>query len=173
MRYDIFQSMPAGPLVLAGDQRGLRHLNFLKGTHPLTIGMRWHRDPGFFKPVKEQLTAYLAGVRRRFNIPLNLQGTAFQMQVWSVLRDIPYGAVVSYQWVAKRIGNPAAVRAVGAANGRNPIAIIVPCHRVIGKDGQLTGYGGGLAVKHRLLQLENPELRLGGTTSIRCESRQR
>jgi O-6-methylguanine DNA methyltransferase len=96
----------------------------------------------------------------RFDIDLNLQGTAFQMRFWTALQDIAHGEVVCYQWIAKRIGNPAAVRAVGAANGRNPVSIIVPCHRVIGKGGHLNGYGGGLAVKHRLLQLENPDWRL-------------
>jgi len=154
MIYDLMQTDLAGTLVLAGDANGLRHLNFAEGKHPLTINPDWRRDPDHFKYVKLQLAAYLAGELTQFDIPLVPEGTPFQMQVWSTLRDIPFGNTVSYQWVADRIGNPKAVRAVGAANGRNPISIIVPCHRVIGKNGQLTGYGGGLDVKRRLLKLE-------------------
>ena len=94
------------------------------------------------------------------------------MMVWSALRDIPYGRVVSYQWVADRIGRPRAVRAVGAANGRNPISIIIPCHRVIGKNGGLTGYGGGLDVKQRLIRLENPEAAHNGRTALPVSGRE-
>ena len=154
MIYDLMQTDLAGTLVLAGDANGLRHLNFKMGKHPLTIEPDWRREPDQFKHVKMQLAAYFAGELTRFDIPLVPEGTRFQMQVWSALRDIPFGSTVSYQWVADRIGNPKAVRAVGAANGRNPISIIVPCHRVIGKNGQLTGYGGGLDVKRRLIKLE-------------------
>jgi methylated-DNA-[protein]-cysteine S-methyltransferase len=156
MIYDILETDLAGTLVIAGDEKGLRHLNFVDGKHPVSIGKTWRQDTAYFKRVKTQLAAYLAGSRQPFDVDFHLQGTAFQMKVWRILREIPYGRVVSYQWVADRIGNPAAVRAVGAANGRNPIAIIIPCHRVIGKNGSLTGYGGGLAVKQRLLRLENP-----------------
>jgi len=117
----------------------------------------WRQDTAHFKTVKTQLAAYFAGEHKTFDVDLFPQGTPFQMKVWSALSEIPYGKVVSYQWIARRIGRPNAVRAVGAANGRNPISIIIPCHRVIGKNGSLTGYGGGLDVKRRLIRLENPE----------------
>lgn len=164
MVYDIFETEVAGTLVLAGDGRRLQHLNFINGRHPLHIEADWRQDPAPFAEVRQQLNDYFAGRRRAFDIALDPAGTPFQMRVWAALKEIPYGRVVSYQWVAERIGAPAAVRAVGAANGRNPISIIVPCHRVIGKSGGLTGYGGGLDLKRRLLQLENPQvaLPLGG-----------
>ena len=155
MIYDIVETDLAGTLVIAGDEKGLQHLNFVNGKHPVLIGKTWRRDKGHFKRLKTQLAAYFAGSRQPFTVDCHVRGTAFQMKVWQILREIPYGQVVSYQWVADRIGSPAAVRAVGAANGRNPISIIIPCHRVIGKNGSLTGYGGGLAVKQRLLWLES------------------
>jgi methylated-DNA-[protein]-cysteine S-methyltransferase len=102
----------------------------------------------------EQLTGYFAGKRRRFELPLAGRGTPFQQSVWDALADIPYGELRSYRDIARTIGNPAAVRAVGAANGRNPLPIVVPCHRVIGSNGTLTGFAGGLEVKRFLLQLE-------------------
>ena len=156
MIYDIFETDLAGPLVVAGDEKGLHHLNFVNGKHPLAIGKTWRRDKAYFNPVRSQLDDYFAGSRQSFEVQCHLQGTPFQMKVWRALESIPYGQVVSYQWVADRIGCLGAVRAVGAANGRNPISIIIPCHRVIGKNGSLTGYGGGLAVKKRLLRMENP-----------------
>jgi methylated-DNA-[protein]-cysteine S-methyltransferase len=159
MFYDYLETDAAGTLLLAGDDSGLRHLNFVNGKHPIKAQRSWHRDAARFEAVKSQLAAYFAGDRREFDIDLSPEGTPFQLKVWTALRDIPYGQVVSYQWVADRIGNSAAVRAVGAANGRNPIAIIVPCHRVIGKDGSLTGYGGGLEVKQRLIALEKKGVR--------------
>ena len=156
MIYDIMESTLVGPLVLAGDEKGLRHLNFVRGKHPVAIESGWRRDTAFFLPLKNQLAAYLAGESKTFDVRLFPEGSDFQMQVWTALREIPYGQTVSYRWVAERIGKAKAVRAVGAANGRNPISIIIPCHRVIGSDGSLTGYGGGLDVKRRLLRLENP-----------------
>ena len=105
-----------------------------------------------------QLTEYFANTRRTFDLPLAPAGTVFQQQVWQLLRDIPYGETVSYSIIAQRLGNPKAVRAVGSANGKNPISIIVPCHRVIGANGTLTGYAGGVARKSQLLRLENPQL---------------
>jgi methylated-DNA-[protein]-cysteine S-methyltransferase len=102
----------------------------------------------------EQLGEYFAGVRRRFTLPLEVRGTEFQRRVWGILESIPYGETRSYTWVAERVGRPRAVRAVGAANGRNPLPIVVPCHRVIGAAGQLVGYGGGLPLKKFLLDLE-------------------
>ena len=157
MIYDSIQTDLAGTLILAGDENGLRHLNFINGKNPVPIQGDWRRDTAHFKTVKIQLAAYFAGEQKTFDIDLFPEGTPFQMKVWSALSEIPYGKVVSYLWIAQRIGKPDAVRAVGAANGRNPISIIIPCHRVIGKNGALTGYGGGLDVKQRLIRLENPE----------------
>jgi len=156
MIYDYLPTDLAGTLILAGDDCGLRHLNFVNGKQPLAIQGDWRRDASHFSTLKTQLAAYFAGQRRTFDVDLRPQGTPFQMKVWSTLSEIPYGRVVSYQWIARRIGRPAAVRAVGAANGRNPISIVIPCHRVIGKNGALTGYGGGLDLKRRLIRLENP-----------------
>ena len=158
MIYDTMNTEIAGTLILAGDEKGLRHLNFMAGRHPLTIGKTWLRDPDYFSALKNQLSAYFAGEIQEFDVALFPEGTPFQMQVWKALKEIPYGSVVSYGWIANRIGKPEAVRAVGAANGCNPISIIIPCHRVIGSDGSLTGYGGGLDVKRRLLQIENQEV---------------
>ena len=160
MIYDYLETDMAGTLILAGDEKGLRHLNFIGGKYPVVIQGDWQRDPAHFTTVKNQLAAYFAGEHQTFEVDLFLEGTPFQMKVWSALLKIPYGTVVSYQWIAKRIGNSGAMRAVGAANGRNPISIIIPCHRVIGKQGKLTGYGGGLDVKQRLIRLENPEVDL-------------
>jgi methylated-DNA-[protein]-cysteine S-methyltransferase len=157
MIYDYVQTDLAGRLILAGDEKGLRHLNFINGKHPVAIRGGWQRDKACFTSVKNQLAAYFAGEHQTFEVDLFPEGTPFQMKVWSALLEIPYGKVVSYQWIARRIGQPDAVRAVGAANGRNPISIIIPCHRVIGKNGTLTGYGGGIDVKERLIRLENPE----------------
>lgn len=104
---------------------------------------------------KTQLEEYLSGKRRTFDIPISPDGTEFQIKVWEVLDTIPYGATRSYKWVAEKVGSPKACRAVGMANNRNPISIILPCHRVIGADGKLVGYGGGLNIKETLLALEN------------------
>ena len=166
MLYDTMETELVGTLIMAGDDNGLHHLNFFGGKHPLVIHDTWQRAPGHFREVKTQLADYFAGTRRRFDLTLFLTGTPFQRKVWAALRDIPYGQVVSYQWIADRIGNPRAVRAVGAANGQNPISIIVPCHRVIGKNGSLTGYGGGLDVKQRLIRLENREFPLSQQASL-------
>jgi methylated-DNA-[protein]-cysteine S-methyltransferase len=126
------------------------------------------RDDGAFPDVVEQLSAYFAGALTDFDVELRLEGTAFQRRVWSALTEIPYGETMSYGEVAERIGKPAAFRAVGLANGRNPIAIIVPCHRVIGSSGALVGYGGGLDRKRLLLDLErsHTEPRLGGLALV-------
>ncbi len=107
-----------------------------------------------------QLRAYFAGERKQFDLPLEMEGTEFQLSVWRELQRIPYGETISYLELARRIGNPKAVRAVGLANGQNPIPIIVPCHRVIGSDGSLTGFGGGMENKRKLLELERGQRRL-------------
>lgn len=111
-------------------------------------------DTGLLKEPAAQLTAYFKGALRHFEVPVAPQGTAFQQQVWSALQQIPYGETLSYGELARRLGNPKAVRAVGLANGANPISVIIPCHRVIGSNGSLVGYGGGLATKQALLALE-------------------
>lgn len=120
-----------------------------------SLGDHWVRDDPWFAPATAQLAAYFAGDLTSFDLPLAPSGTPFQMRVWEALRAIPYGQTASYGQVAARIGQPTASRAVGLANGRNPISIIVPCHRVIGASGSLTGYGGGLDRKQVLLALES------------------
>lgn len=114
----------------------------------------WQADPDLRCPATDQLRSYFEGRLRRFDLPLVLSGTPFQKRVWMALAEIPYGETISYAELAERVGNPRAVRAVGAANGRNPLPIVLPCHRVIGKDGQLRGYAGGVDVKAALLELE-------------------
>jgi methylated-DNA-[protein]-cysteine S-methyltransferase len=145
---------PAGPLLLAGDEAGLRFLEFRRGRRPVEPADDWRENRRPFREALAQLDAYFAGRLRRFELPLAPQGTPFQLRVWEALLEIPYGETRSYGELARRIGSPDAPRAVGLANGRNPIAIVIPCHRVIGANGQLTGYGGGLALKRRLLSLE-------------------
>ncbi len=141
---------PAGPLLLAVSERGLVALEFGRGD----VAAGWVESPEKAAPYARQLEEYFAGRRRQFDLPLDLRGTDFQKRCWRELLKIPYGETRSYAEIARAIGNPLAVRAVGLANGQNPIAIIVPCHRVIGSDGSLTGYGGGLNVKRQLLELE-------------------
>ena len=145
---------PVGPLMLAADATGLRHIEFRYNRHPANRA-DWHGgDNEVLQATEAQLADYFAGKRRRFDLPLAPQGTPFQLQVWQALGSIHYGATVSYAQLAQQIGNPAGTRAVGAANGRNPLPIVLPCHRVIGADGDLTGFGGGLPTKQFLLQLE-------------------
>jgi methylated-DNA-[protein]-cysteine S-methyltransferase len=148
--WNIYES-PLGPLTLIGGPAGLRELRFPGKGGPLDEAAR---DPDAVAVAVTQLDEYFAGRRRRFDLALDLVGTQFQLAVWHALLDIPYGMTVSYGEVARALGRPDRVRAVGAANGRNPIAIVVPCHRVIGADGSLTGYGGGLHRKRALLDLE-------------------
>ena len=145
---------PVGQLLLVGDRRGLRGLYFQDGAHPLEIDEAWKKQRIPFKAVIKQLERYFASRLKKFTIPLALQGTAFQLSVWHALSTIPYGGTVSYGAIAKKIGHPKSSRAVGAANGQNPVSIIVPCHRVIGQSGKLVGYGGGLPIKKVLLDLE-------------------
>lgn len=157
MYYDFFETGLIGTLTLAGDEDGLRYIQFEKEKNPI-IRDEWKKKPDFFAPVKEQLRGYFNLELKQFDIPLAPVGTPFQLKVWQALRSIPYGELVSYKTIAKAIGNLKAVRAVGGANGRNPIPIIVPCHRVIGSDGSLTGFGGGLQTKQRLIDLERSGL---------------
>ena len=145
---------PIGELLLLGDGSALHGLYMQEAPKPMALEPEWRADPGAFADVRRQLAEYFGGDRTAFDLPLAVAGTPFQREVWQGLRDIRYGETVSYGELARRIGRPSAVRAVGLANGRNPIAVIVPCHRVIGSDGSLTGYGGGLEAKRRLLELE-------------------
>jgi len=151
--YDYLDS-PVGRLLLVLDGEGLRHVHFENGRHPLWLDDSWERGPGAWHEARAQLNAYFAGKLTVFDLPLAPQGTEFQQQVWLELLRIPYGATATYGEIARCVGDPTASRAVGAANGQNPLAIVVPCHRVVGADGGLTGYGGGLATKRFLLDLE-------------------
>lgn len=161
----LYTTMPTaiGELLLAGDEEHLSYIHFER--HAFTPPPEWRAVDALPYPVVEQLTAYFAEDLREFDLPLDPQGTTFQLEVWAALEEIPYGQTISYLELARRIGNPDAVRAVGLANGKNPLSIIVPCHRVIGSDGSLVGYGGGLPIKEALLTLEgalqpNPQLSL-------------
>jgi methylated-DNA-[protein]-cysteine S-methyltransferase len=157
--YTRFES-PVGPLLLAGDLNALRLVSFEGGVRSAPPQPDRKQDKTPFDEVIRQLQAYFRGELKKFDLPLAVEGTEFQIRVWNALRAIPYGETISYTQLAVRIGNPKAVRAVGLANGSNPIPIIVPCHRVIGSDGSLTGYGGGLSTKKKLLELENKQLSL-------------
>lgn len=153
--YTQIDDSPVGPLLLAGDQEALHVLAFGVGSRPREIDASWQPDvKGVLGPIRKELDQYFAGRLKKFSTPVAFSGTQFQTTVWQELRRIPYGETISYLELAKRIKNPAAVRAVGMANGANPIAIIVPCHRVIGSNGALTGFGGGLPTKRALLELE-------------------
>jgi methylated-DNA-[protein]-cysteine S-methyltransferase len=145
---------PVGALLLINDGHGFCGLHFQDGAHPLDIDENWKKQRSPFTLVIQQLEEYFEGRLHTFTIPLSLQGTAFQQSVWGALQTIPYGVTVSYGTIAQKIGHPKASRAVGAANGKNPVSIITPCHRVIGRGGQLLGYGGGLPIKKALLDLE-------------------
>ena len=149
---------PIGTLVLAADAEGLRHIEFPSNRHPVS---REGWVPGaegaaadILAMTSQQLREYFDGARRDFELPLAPRGTAFQIEVWRTLATIPFGATWNYGELARAIGKPDAMRAVGAANGRNPLPIALPCHRVIGADGSLTGFGGGLPIKEALLRLE-------------------
>jgi methylated-DNA-[protein]-cysteine S-methyltransferase len=151
---------PVGKLLLAADAQGLRLISFERSKRAAPVQPEWREDKAPFAEVIRQLQAYFGGELRAFDLPLAPEGTEFQLRVWNCLRTIPYGETISYAKLAQKLGNPQAVRAVGLANGCNPIPIIVPCHRVIGSDGSLTGFGGGLANKKILLDLESPQRRL-------------
>ncbi len=164
-------SSPLGLLFLAGTERGLRFLEFmdrksLKRTladhAPQVPEAKWEPSLLELKPVVDQLDGYFCGNVTEFRLPLDLVGSDFQRQVWAALLKIPYGETRTYGQVAKAIGQPRAARAVGLANNQNPVAIVVPCHRVIGADGSLTGYGGGLPRKRKLLELEARFAHLAG-----------
>lgn len=143
---------PMGRLLLVATEEGLCEVDF--ASEGREIPESWQRDAERIAPIAAQLKAYFNGEKQSFDIPLAPQGTEFQRKVWQELCKIPYGETISYGELARRIGNPKASRAVGAANGQNPVAIIIPCHRVIGSNGRLTGYAGGLDRKAFLLKHE-------------------
>ena len=146
---------PVGPLFLAASDAGLHAVEFAEHRHPVPRGDDWCDGAHpVLDATAQQLAEYFAGTRRSFDLPLAARGTPFQKQVWDALTRIPYGRTASYAELALMVGNPNASRAVGAANGRNPLSIVVPCHRVIGAGGALTGFGGGLPTKEFLLTLE-------------------
>jgi methylated-DNA-[protein]-cysteine S-methyltransferase len=172
-----FLDTPIGRLLTARDTEGVRLIHFGGPANRLRQGYGgppklhakaeagpyvrrpgWERHDRAFDDVATQLTEYFDGGRRVFELPLAPQGTPFQLRVWNALLDIPYGETISYGELATRIGDRSASRAVGLANGSNPLPIVIPCHRVIGSNGKLTGYGGGLAVKQQLLTLERGAL---------------
>ena len=153
MRYSHVESS-VGRLLVAGDEAGLRYIGFPTGKSPLQPGATWKEDGNALGEAIRQLRAYFEGTLKTFSLKLAPQGTAFQLSVLRALQEIPYGQTISYGELARRIGKPKASRAVGAANARNPLPIVIPCHRVIGSDGSLTGFGGGLDVKKALLALE-------------------
>jgi methylated-DNA-[protein]-cysteine S-methyltransferase len=145
---------PVGELLLVGDDEGLRGLYLPEHKRGPQVGPGWRRDDAALAAVRAQLGEYFAGERTDFDLPLAPAGTPFQLEVWEQLERIPYGETRCYGDLARELGRPGAARAVGAANGRNPISIVVPCHRVVGSTGTLTGYAGGVAVKERLLAHE-------------------
>ena len=153
MNYSIMNS-PLGPVLVAGEASGLEQVGFMEGSDSPGPGAGWVRNDRYLESALEQLEAYFAGSLKEFKLQLAPKGTAFQLSVWEALRRIPYGETISYGELACRIGNPKAARAVGAANGRNPIPIVIPCHRVIRQSGELGGYRWGLTRKHAMLSRE-------------------
>lgn len=162
-----FDSIPSavGDLLLAVRDDRLVHIGFAEERHPHARQGAWRQSAQHLTEVRQQLQEYFAGQRQQFDLPLLAVGTGFQRQVWAELSRIPFGQTISYGELARRIGNANAMRAVGLANGRNPIPIVVPCHRVIGANGSLTGFGGGIERKRWLLQHE-----ARSTTTLRLES---
>jgi len=158
--YTTFAS-PIGALLLVGDGHALHGLYMLEGRRPMSVRADWTPAPEPFAHVRAQLEEYFEGRLTSFDVPLAMHGTPFQRRVWDALREIRYGETTSYGELASRVGQPGAARAVGLANGSNPIAVIVPCHRVIGANGKLTGYGGGMENKRILLDLERGAATLG------------
>jgi methylated-DNA-[protein]-cysteine S-methyltransferase len=166
MFYDHIDS-PIGRILLAGNGDALTFIGLPESRHPFAIPPEWRREASAFETARTQFAAYFDGTLQRFSLDLAPRGTPFQLRVWDALSGIAYGETISYAELARRIGQPTASRAVGLANGANPLSIIVPCHRVIGASGALTGYGGGLSAKRFLLDHERrhmdvPAFALGG-----------
>jgi len=159
----VWEESPVGRLLIAGDEDGLRFVLFAEGRSHVQPTPGWREDAAPVSEAVRQLREYFAGRLRRFDLPLSMAGTSFQKNVWRELQAIPYGQTMSYGELARRLGCPGASRAVGLANGANPLSIVVPCHRVVGSNGKLVGYGGGLKNKEWLLALEqaNPNPSLG------------
>ena len=151
--YAVLES-PIGPLLLSATNAGLRAIEFARNGRPASPAAGWREDRAAMAEPLRQLAAYFAGELQRFDLPLAPRGTPFQQEAWRVLREIPFGETITYGEQARRLGDPNKSRAVGAANGKNPIPIVVPCHRVVGANGQLTGFGGGLETKAWLLDHE-------------------
>ncbi len=164
MLYTRFES-PIGELLAVGDGRALHGLYMQEGRTAIAVREGWTAADEPFADVRGQLAEYFAGQRRVFDLPLTMTGSPFQRRAWHALQGIPYGETISYGEQARRLGVPSAPRAVGVANGHNPISVIVPCHRVIGADGSLTGYGGGMERKRFLLDLEAGVLTLANHAS--------
>lgn len=162
MRYDTMDS-ELGPILFACDDQGLTRVHFADSSKPLAMDDSWNRtgqDP-LLQETRRQLEEYFSGKRRQFSLPLSLDGTDFQIRVWKTLATIPYGTTWSYKELASAIGNPAACRAVGNANSKNQMVIIVPCHRVIGSGGGLVGFASGLVRKRYLISLEQSYAEIG------------
>lgn len=151
--YCVIES-PVGRLLLAGNAQALTHVSFQDGRHPTKPDPQWTYSETPFQKSIQQLNEYFSGKRNTFKINLAPEGTPFQRKVWDALQTIPYGRTLSYGQIANAIGKPQAVRAVGAANGQNPLSIVIPCHRVIGSNGKLVGFGGGISIKEALLSHE-------------------
>ena len=153
MIYEQFDT-PVGMLTIAAENDALCHIEFPRNRHPVVRAGWTSGTSAVLDDARRQLLEYFAGTRRQFDLPLHPRGTVFQMRVWQTLAEIPFGQTWSYKQLAQACGNANAMRAVGAANGRNPLPIVLPCHRVIGADGSLTGFGGGIETKAALLRLE-------------------
>lgn len=164
MFYDIIDT-PLGQMTLVGDEHALIHIDLPEAKRPLPIAAEWRRDAKRFSEERRQFDRYFDGTSKTFDLPLAPRGTPFQQEVWRALCGIGYGETISYGELASRIGRPKASRAVGLANGANPLSIIVPCHRVIGANGSLTGYGGGMDAKKWLLDHEQG--RRGGKSVLK------
>lgn len=153
MYFDTFATL-AGTMIAVQSERGLHYVEFQEGPYPLPVAGNWRRDRGFCQTAREQLLAYFDGSLTAFDLPLAPLGTDFQQRVWNALAEVPYGQTITYGDMARQLQQPSAARAVGMANGRNPLSIVLPCHRVVGTNRKLTGYRGGLPIKTLLLKLE-------------------
>lgn len=155
MYYHTFESI-WGPIILVGDEQGITQLLIDNGTKPIVIEKYWQKNDVLFSEAQKQLDAYALGERKEFDLKINPKGTDYQKAVWKTLVNIPHGETRTYKEIAISMGNPNASRAVGLANNKNPIPILIPCHRVLGAKGQLVGFAYGLDLKRELLLLENP-----------------
>jgi methylated-DNA-[protein]-cysteine S-methyltransferase len=155
IRYALFES-PLGTVMAVADEDGITHIDFIDAKYVRRIGPDWVEDPRApaLRECVKQLSEYYDGKRTTFDLPLAPRGTDFQMRVWQEIARVPFGETITYGELAKRAGAPGHARAAGAATGRNPIGVVVPCHRIVGADGSLTGYAGGLERKRELLEIE-------------------